>query len=146
MNEVLGKWSFWVMFAGFNLGFFPMHILGLIGMPRRIYMYTQGLGFESNNMLVTVGAFVLAIGILISIVNLLVTLHTGEIAGKNPWNADGLLSAQPLRPRFRSINAAAFTPCGALSPPNSLCSYASSAPISISEIMRIAGSRIGLPS
>ena len=57
------------MFLGFNVGFFPMHILGLLGMPRRIYTYQAGLGFDSWNMVVTVGAFVLGIGILISIIN-----------------------------------------------------------------------------
>ena len=46
MNERMGKFSFWIMFVGFNVGFFPMHILGLIGMPRRIYTYQAGLGFR----------------------------------------------------------------------------------------------------
>jgi cytochrome c oxidase subunit 1/cytochrome c oxidase subunit I+III len=90
MNERLGKWSFWVMFLGFNVGFFPMHILGLLGMPRRIYTYQSGLGFDSWNMVVTVGAFVLGIGILLSIINLLVSLREGALAGPNPWNSDGL--------------------------------------------------------
>src|SRR5579862_8399069 len=61
LNESLGKWSFWVMFIGFNLGFFPMHILGLIGMPRRVYTYGEGLGFDSLNVVVTAGAFILGI-------------------------------------------------------------------------------------
>lgn len=90
LDERLGKWSFWVMFVGFNVGFFPMHILGMLGMPRRIYTYAAGLGFDSMNMLVTVGAFVLGIGILMSVINLLMSLRSGQIAGKNPWNADGL--------------------------------------------------------
>src|SRR6185437_15048863 len=50
MNEKLGKWSFWIMFVGFNVGFFPMHILGLAGMPRRIYTYPSGLGWGPWNM------------------------------------------------------------------------------------------------
>jgi cytochrome c oxidase subunit 1/cytochrome c oxidase subunit I+III len=90
MNEVLGKISFWIMFVGFNFGFFPMHNLGLMGMPRRIATYQRGLGFSSLNLLVTLGAFVLGIGILISIINLLVSLRSGRIAGRNPWNSDGL--------------------------------------------------------
>jgi cytochrome c oxidase subunit 1/cytochrome c oxidase subunit I+III len=90
MNERLGKWSFWVMFLGFNVGFFPMHILGLLGMPRRIYTYASGLGFDSWNMVVTLGALVLGIGMLLSIINLLVSLRSGELAGPNPWNSDGL--------------------------------------------------------
>jgi cytochrome c oxidase subunit I len=90
MNERLGKWSFWVMFIGFNVGFFPMHIVGLLGMPRRIYTYAPELGLESLNQIMTWGAFVLGIGILISMVNLLVSLRNGPRAGKNPWNSDGL--------------------------------------------------------
>ena len=90
MSETLGKWSFWVMFIGFNLGFFPMHNLGLLGMPRRIFTYPRGLGFDSLNMLVTIGAFIFGLGILISIVNLLLSLRSGELAGNNPWNSDGL--------------------------------------------------------
>jgi cytochrome c oxidase subunit I len=90
MNERLGKWSFWVMFIGFNLGFFPMHIVGLLGMPRRIYTYAAGLGLQPMNELMTFGAFMLGIGILLSIINLLVSLRSGEIAGRNPWNSDGL--------------------------------------------------------
>lgn len=90
MSETLGKWSFWVMFIGFNVGFFPMHILGLMGMPRRIYTYPAGLGFSSTNMLVTVGAFTLGFGILLSLINLFVSLRSGALAGKNPWNSDGL--------------------------------------------------------
>jgi cytochrome c oxidase subunit I len=90
LSERMGKLSFWTMFIGFNVGFFPMHILGLMGMPRRIYTYMPGLGLGGMNLLVTLGAFVLGIGILISIVNLLVSLKSGELAGSNPWNSDGL--------------------------------------------------------
>jgi len=90
MNERLGKWSFWVMFVGFNLGFFPMHIVGLMGMPRRIYTYAPGLGLQPMNELMTFGAFLLGVGVLISIVNLFLSLRSGEIAGRNPWNSDGL--------------------------------------------------------
>ncbi|MGC2618323.1 MAG: cytochrome c oxidase subunit I [Acidobacteriaceae bacterium] len=90
MNETLGKWSFWIMFVGFNVGFFPMHIVGMMGMPRRIYTYPAGLGFGTWNMVETIGAFVLGIGILVSIVNLFYSLRFGVIAGRNPWNADTL--------------------------------------------------------
>jgi cytochrome c oxidase subunit I len=90
MSEKLGKWSFWIMFAGFNAGFFPMHILGLMGMPRRIFTYVPGLNFGPTNMLVTAGSFVLGLGILLSIINFLVSLHHGKPAGNNPWNSDGL--------------------------------------------------------
>lgn len=90
MNETLGKISFWVMFCGFNAAFFTMHILGVEGMPRRIYTYVSGLGWGSLNMLITVGAFVLGFGILLTVINFFWSLKYGEIAGKNPWNADSL--------------------------------------------------------
>jgi cytochrome c oxidase subunit 1/cytochrome c oxidase subunit I+III len=90
MDERLGKISFWVMFIGFNVGFFPMHNLGLLGMPRRIFTYQQGLGYDGLNTTVTIGAFILGLGILLSIINLMTSLRSGVVAGKNPWNADGL--------------------------------------------------------
>lgn len=90
MNEKIGKLSFWVMFLGFNAGFFPMHNLGLMGMPRRIFTYRPGLGFDTLNEVVTCGAFLFGIGILISIVNFFVSLRTGALAGSNPWFADSL--------------------------------------------------------
>lgn len=90
MSETLGKVSFWIMFAGFNLAFFPMHLLGLMGMPRRIYTYFSPQGWDTLNMLVTVGAFILALGILLSIINFFHSLRHGRLAGKNPWNADTL--------------------------------------------------------
>lgn len=90
LSERLGKWSFWIMMLGFNIGFFPMHLLGLAGMPRRVYTYAPDLGFGHLNMVVTVGSFVFAIGILISLCNFLYSKKHGEIAGKNPWNAETL--------------------------------------------------------
>jgi heme/copper-type cytochrome/quinol oxidase subunit 1 len=100
MNETLGKWSFWVMFIGFNVGFFPMHIVGLLGMPRRIYTYPPGLGWGTINMVETIGAFVLGIGILLSMINFFYSRRYGVPAGKNPWNADTLewLSDSPPEP------------------------------------------------
>jgi cytochrome c oxidase subunit 1/cytochrome c oxidase subunit I+III len=90
MSERLGAWSFWIMFAGINLTFFPMHMLGLLGMPRRLFTYPDGLNWGGINMAVTVGAVVLAIGFLVSVWNLVASLRRGEPAGPNPWNADGL--------------------------------------------------------
>ena len=100
MNEKLGKLSFWVMFIGFNLAFFPMHIVGMMGMQRRIYTYASGLGFDSWNLVITIGAFILGLGILISLVNLFYSLRRGAVAGPNPWNADGLewLADSPPKP------------------------------------------------
>jgi cytochrome c oxidase subunit I len=90
LNEKAGKWSFWISFIGFNVGFFPMHLLGFAGMPRRIYTYVAATGQGPMNMFVTVGAFVFGIGILISILNFLICMKKGKIAGKNPWNASTL--------------------------------------------------------
>lgn len=90
LSEKLGKWSFWIMFISFNVGFFPMHIVGLLGMPRRIYTYAAGLGFADWNMVITIGSFVLGIGILLTFINVMVSLRSGAPAGPNPWNADGL--------------------------------------------------------
>lgn len=78
------------MFVGFNIGFFPMHIIGLLGMPRRIYTYPAGLGWQPMNQLVTFGSFIFGLGIMLSIINLFYSLRRGAIAGNNPWNADGL--------------------------------------------------------
>jgi len=90
MSERLGKWSFWLMFAGINLTFFPMHNLGLLGMPRRLYTYAAGMGWETANLISTIGAFVLAGGFLVSVWNAWWSASHGAVAGKNPWNADGL--------------------------------------------------------
>jgi cytochrome c oxidase subunit 1/cytochrome c oxidase subunit I+III len=90
MDERLGKWSFWLMFAGFNITFFPMHFLGLQGMPRRIYTYPASTGWGTLNMVETVGTMILTVGILISVWNFFVSLRSGVLAGPNPWNADTL--------------------------------------------------------
>jgi len=90
MDERLGRWSFWTMFVGFNLAFFPMHIVGLEGMPRRIYTYPAELGVGGWNLLITVGAFLFAAGILMVLVNVLVSLSRGAEAGPNPWDAGTL--------------------------------------------------------
>jgi cytochrome c oxidase subunit I len=90
MNERLGRWNFWVMFIGFNLGFFPMHISGLLGMPRRVYTYPQGLGWDTVNLITTVGALVFAIGVLLLIINVCWSRFRGTPAGPNPWDAPTL--------------------------------------------------------
>ena len=90
MDERAGAWSFWLMFIGFNLAFFPMHLAGLQGMPRRIYTYPKEMGWDGTNLLITIGSLVLATGILISLVNFIVSARRGAPAGRNPWNADTL--------------------------------------------------------
>ncbi len=98
MNERLGMVSFWMTLIGMNATFFPMHFLGLLGMPRRIFTYAPGMGWSGWNMAVTVGAFVLATGIILSIINFLVSAKYGPPAGPNPWNADTLEWSTPSPP------------------------------------------------
>jgi cytochrome c oxidase subunit 1/cytochrome c oxidase subunit I+III len=90
LDERWGKVSFWLMFVGFNLAFFPMHILGLLGMPRRAYTYQAGLGWTGWNAAETVGAVVMAIGIGVTFVNWVWALRRGALAGRDPWHADTL--------------------------------------------------------
>lgn len=90
MNETIGKISFWMIFLGFQLTFFPMHFSGLLGMPRRVYTYPAGLGLELPNLLSSVGAFILAAAILIFFINGLASLYRGAVAPANPWGAPGL--------------------------------------------------------
>jgi cytochrome c oxidase subunit 1/cytochrome c oxidase subunit I+III len=89
LSERLGTWSFWSMFVGFHTGFFPQHILGLLGMPRRIYTYDKGLGWDLLNLISTVGGFLFGVGVLLSLVNWWRS-RSGTPAGNNPWYAEGL--------------------------------------------------------
>jgi cytochrome c oxidase subunit I len=86
-NETLGKWHFWLFIIGFHLTFDFMHIPGILGMPRRIYTYEPGRGWEIWNLIVTIGAFFQAVGVLVFVVNLLWSLRKGEPAGNDPWDA-----------------------------------------------------------
>jgi cytochrome c oxidase subunit 1 len=90
MDETLGKIGFWMVFLGFQLAFFPMHWSGMLGMPRRVYTYPAGLGLELPNLLSTIGAFVVALAVGLFVVNGLVSLYRGRIAGPNPWGAASL--------------------------------------------------------
>jgi heme/copper-type cytochrome/quinol oxidase subunit 1 len=90
LSERLGRWNFWLMFIGFNLAFFPMHIAGLLGMPRRIATYAPGMGWDTLNLLSTVGAYLFAVGIVLGVINVLRSLTHGPAAGNNPWQADTL--------------------------------------------------------
>ncbi len=90
MNERLGKWTFWIMFTGFNVGFFPMHVLGVLGMPRRVYTYSDGLGWGTLNLVITLGAYLFAFGVLLFLINVWRSLRHGARAGANPWNGPSL--------------------------------------------------------
>ncbi len=90
LSDRVGKLHFWIMFIGFNLTFFPMHILGLLGMPRRIYTYGSQYGWDTLNLLETIGAFIIALSILTFLWNLFTSLRGGEKAGNDPWDAHTL--------------------------------------------------------
>ena len=90
MDERLGKWNFWILFAGFNIGFFPMHISGLMGMPRRIYTYSEGMGWDWLNLITTLGSVMFAAGVLIFVWNVIQSMKNGPPAGDNPWDAPTL--------------------------------------------------------
>src|SRR5215470_17397661 len=87
LSERLGKWHFWLFFVGFHLTFDVMHIPGLLGMPRRIYTYEPGRGWDTLNLIVTIGAFIQAIAILVFVWNLIISCFKGAEAGNDPWDA-----------------------------------------------------------
>jgi len=89
-HEGLGKLSFWLTFLGTALTFFPMHILGLIGMPRRVYTYPSSLGWGPYNLSETVGAFILTAGLLVIFGNLVWSRFRGPPAGPDPWHGGTL--------------------------------------------------------
>ena len=90
LDERLGRWNFWTLFAGFNITFFPMHIVGLQGMPRRIYTYPASMGWTPANLISTFGALFLVAGGAMLIANVIRSARRGAIAGDNPWGADTL--------------------------------------------------------
>jgi cytochrome c oxidase subunit I+III len=87
LDERLGRWHFWLTLVGFNLTFFTMHILGLLGMPRRIYRYADNPGWGELNLLISLGAVFMAVATLLFLWNMLRSLRAGAPAGDNPWNA-----------------------------------------------------------
>jgi cytochrome c oxidase subunit 1 len=86
LDERLGKWHFWLMLLGFNLTFFPMHYLGLIGMPRRIYTYAPDLGWNIWNLVSTTGAFLIALSFVVFLVNVVKTTRSAAAAAADPWD------------------------------------------------------------
>ncbi len=111
VSEALGKWSFWFSFIGFNLTFFPMHIMGLLGMPRRVYTYSSELGLDSYNRVATTGAFLFAAGFLLIVINVVRSARAGEPAPKNPWKAGTLEWTVPSPPRLYAFRRPPVT-CG----------------------------------
>jgi cytochrome c oxidase subunit 1 len=87
MNERMGVWAFWILLLGFNLVFLPMHFSGMLGMPRRIYTYQPGRGFELWNLISTIGVPVQIVGVALVVWNMIRSYTKGAIAGNDPWDA-----------------------------------------------------------
>jgi cytochrome c oxidase subunit 1 len=90
LSERLGQWQFWLFFIGFNLSFFPMHVLGLRGMPRRVYSYGAEMGWGPLNLAATAGALLIALSVLLFIINVMRSYRHGLPAGNNPWGGGTL--------------------------------------------------------
>lgn len=136
MSEGLGKLSFWVMFIGFNLTFLVQHSAGLSGMPRRVYDYPESAGWEGYNLASTIGSFLLGIGVLITVVNVLVSIKNGKKAGNDPWQGNTLewftpspppennfdvvprvRSVEPMKDIRREVARASKQPAGSVAQP-----------------------------
>jgi cytochrome c oxidase subunit 1 len=106
VSEFWGKLSFWVIFIGFNVTFFPMHFLGLNGMPRRTFTYDPNMGWNEGNLVATIGAFILGVGVAIYFAVMVYTYFRGERTGRDPWDARTLEWSLPNPPpeyNFRQI-------------------------------------------
>jgi cytochrome c oxidase subunit 1 len=106
LNEPLGKLHFWLFFLGFHATFDVMHFAGILGMPRRIYTYEPRPGWEILNMIVTIGAFIQGVAILVFVANLIYSYFRGPRAGNDPWDAWTLewsVSSPPPAYNFASI-------------------------------------------
>jgi cytochrome c oxidase subunit 1/cytochrome c oxidase subunit I+III len=93
LDERLGKLNFWLMFVGFNLAFFPMHISGLLGMPRRIYTYPHDVGWSAWNLITSIGAFLFAIGVLLLFHNIAVSLRRQSVGRRHARMGNSLAAA-----------------------------------------------------
>lgn len=98
LNETLGKWMFWVFVIGFHLTFFPQHFLGLMGMPRRVYTYEPGVGLETGNLVSTIGAFLMGVGTIIFLYNIIITSMKKQDALDDPWDGRTLEWTIPSPP------------------------------------------------
>jgi cytochrome c oxidase subunit I len=106
LNEGLGQLSFWLIFVGMQVTFFTMHITGILGMPRRVYTYQGGLGWDAVNLISTIGAFIIAAGAIVFVLDVVRSLTVGEPAGDNPWGAGTLewaTSSPPPEYNFRTL-------------------------------------------
>jgi cytochrome c oxidase subunit 1 len=98
LSEGLGKWSFWLMFIGFHVTFLIQHSAGLDGMPRRIYEYSVASGWQTYNLISSIGSYILAISVLLTMINVARSLKRGAIAGPDPWKGNTLEWFTPSPP------------------------------------------------
>ena len=98
MSEKIGNWHFWLAFIGMNLTFMPMHWAGLMGMPRRTWVYDAGQGLEVYNLMSSIGAYVQALAVILFVYNMIVSRKRGAIAGRDPWGAPTLEWSMPSPP------------------------------------------------
>jgi cytochrome c oxidase subunit I len=98
LSEKLGKLHFWLWFIGFNVTFAPFHIVGLQGMPRRIYTYPTGMGWDVWNFVETIGAYIIMTSVIVFIVNIIVSRRKKEEAVDDPWDARTLEWSIPSPP------------------------------------------------
>ncbi|MBX6342362.1 MAG: cytochrome c oxidase subunit 4, partial [Thermomicrobiaceae bacterium] len=98
LNDKLGQVQFWLTLIGFNVTFFPMHFLGVDGMPRRIYTYPDGMGWNTWNFVETLGAYLLGFSVLLLFVNMFVSLRQGVVAPADPWDGRTLEWSIPSPP------------------------------------------------
>src|SRR3546814_18452840 len=102
-SEKLGRWGFWLFFIGFNVTFMIMHWTGLIGMPRRVYTYDTGLGWDMPNLVSSIGSFIMAVGVATILLDIILHFRFGIPAPKHPWKADTLEWATSLPPSAYKI-------------------------------------------
>ncbi|CAB3805929.1 Cytochrome c oxidase subunit 1 [Pararobbsia alpina] len=106
LDETLGRWNFWLFFIGFNVAFFPMHLLGLHGMPRRVWTYPPEMGWGPLNMMATLGAWMIAASVLVFLLNVLETYRRGTARpDRDPWGAGTLEWSVPLPPPPHNFDA-----------------------------------------
>jgi cytochrome c oxidase subunit I+III len=103
LSERLGRWVFGLMFTGFNLTFFPMHLLGLHGMPRRVYTYPASMGWGTLNLVASGGALLMGCGVLLFLIDALRALRAGDVAADDPWGAGTLEWATSSPPPYSNF-------------------------------------------
>jgi cytochrome c oxidase subunit 1 len=106
LSESLGKWHFWLFLIGFHLTFDVMHVPGILGMPRRIYTYEPSRGWDTLNFIISVGAFIQALAIVVFVANLIISYFKGDKAGNDPWDAWTLewsISSPPAPYNFATV-------------------------------------------